>query len=102
MPLGSVSPFRPTGTVSVLSGSASANAPLLGGGDSVVVTNTTSALAYIRFGSDPTVTASTADMPILAGSRLILSVNSLISYAAAISPAGSGTILFSRGDGSFL
>lgn len=102
MPLGSVSPFRPTGTVSVSVGSVSANAPLSGGGNSIVVTNTTSALAYVRFGSDRTVVASTADMPILAGSKLILSVNSLISYTAAISPSGSGTILFSRGDGSFL
>lgn len=102
MPLGSVSPFRPTGTISVSVGSVSANAPLSGGGDSVVVTNTTSALAYVRFGSDVTVTASTADMPILAGSRVILSINSLIVYAAAISPSGSGSILFSRGDGSFL
>lgn len=102
MPLGSVSPFRPTGTISVSVGSVSANAPLSGGGDSVVVTNTTSALAYVRFGSDVTVTASTADMPILAGSRVILSINSLIVYAAAISPSGSGSILFSRGDGSIL
>jgi len=101
MPLGSASPFRPTGTISVSVGSVSANAPLSGGGDSVVVTNITSALAYVRFGSDPTVLASTADMPILAGSRLMLSINSLISYAAAISPSGSGIILFSRGDGSF-
>jgi hypothetical protein len=102
MPLGSVSPFRPTGTISVSVGSVSANAPLSGGGDSVVVTNTTSALAYARFGSDATVTASTVDMPILAGSKLILAVNSLITYAAAISPSGSGSILFSRGDGSFV
>jgi hypothetical protein len=102
MPLGSVSPFRPTGTISVSAGTVSTNAPLSGGGDSIVVTNTTSTLAYIRFGSDPTVVASTTDMPILGGSRLILSVNSLVSYAAAISPSGSGTILFSRGDGSFL
>lgn len=102
MPLGSVSPFRPTGTISVSVGSVSASAPLVGGGDSVVVTNTTTTLAYIRFGSDSTVTASTVDMPILGGSRLILSVNSLISYVAAISPSGSGSILFSRGDGSFI
>ncbi len=100
MPLGSVSPFRPTGTVGVSSGSVSANAALVGGGDSVVVTNTTGALVYIRFGSDPTVTASAADMPVLASSKLILSVNSLISYAAAISPSGAGAVLFSRGDGS--
>jgi hypothetical protein len=102
MPLGSVSPFRPTGTVGVSVGSVSANVPLSGGGDSVVVTNTATAVAYVRFGSDPTVVATTADMPILGGSRLILSVNSLISYAAAICPSGSGSVLFSRGDGSFL
>jgi hypothetical protein len=95
-------PFRPTGTISLSVGSISTSALLAGGGDSVVVTNTTSALGYIRFGSDATVTASVVDMPILASSRLILSVNSLISYAAAISPLGSGSILFSRGDGSFV
>ena len=102
MPLGSISPFRPTGTVAVSIGNTSTNAPLTGGGDTVVVTNTAAALAYVRFGSDPTVTASTSDMPILAGSRLILSINSLITYAAAISPSGSGNVLFSRGDGSIV
>ena len=102
MPLGSVSPFRPTGTVSVSVGSASTNTRLSGGGDAVVVTNTTNSLTYVRFGSDSTVAASTADMPVLAAGRLILAVNSLISHAAAISPAGSGIILFSRGDGSFV
>jgi hypothetical protein len=75
---------------------------LTGGGDSVVVTNSSAVLVYVRFGSDTTVTATTADMPVLAGSRVILSVNSLIRYAAAITPSGSGTVLFSRGDGSTL
>lgn len=102
MPIGSVSPFRPTGTVSVSAGGVSVSARLSGGGDSIVVTNTSTGLAYIRFGSDPTVTATTADMPILANDRLILSVNSLITFVAAISPSGSGTILFSRGDGSIV
>jgi hypothetical protein len=102
MPLGSVSPFRHTGTVGVAVGNVSATAALIGGGDAVVVTNTAANLAYVRFGSDPTVAASTADMPILAGSQVILSVNSLISHAAAISPSGSGNVLFSRGDGSII
>ena len=102
MPLGSVSPFRPSGTVSISVGNTSSNVQLVGGGDTVVVTNATSGLAYVRFGSDPLTTASTADMPVLASSRLILSVNSLICYAAAVSPAGSGSILFSRGDGSII
>jgi hypothetical protein len=102
MPLGSVSPFRHTGTVVVSVGNVSANALLIGGGDAMVVTNSTSNLVYVRFGSDPTVTADFSDMPILAASRVILSVNSLISYAAAISPSGSGSVLFSRGDGSII
>ena len=102
MPLGSVSPFRPTGTVSVSVGNASTTIRLSGGGDSIVVTNAASTIAYIKFGSDPTLTATMTDMPILAGSRLILSVNSLISYVAAIAPSGSGSVLFSRGDGSFV
>jgi hypothetical protein len=102
MPIGSVSPFRPTGTVGVSAGAVSSNVALSGGGDSIVATNTTANIAYIRFGSDSTLTASTTDMPILPGSRLILSINSLISYAAVISPFGTGAILFSRGDGSFV
>jgi hypothetical protein len=102
MPLGSVSPFRPTGTVGVSVGSTSTNTPLSGGGDTIVVTNTTNSLAYIKFGSDPTVSASINDMPILSNDRLILSVNSLISYVAAISALGSGMVLFSRGDGSIV
>lgn len=102
MPIGSVSPFRPTGTVGIAASAVSSNTLLVGGGDTVVVTNTSSALGYIRFGSDSSVTAATTDMPVLPGSRLILSVNSLITYAAAITPSGSGTILFSRGDGSIL
>ena len=102
MPLGSVSPFRPTGTVSLPTSNVSANAPLTGGGDSVVVTNPSNILTYIRFGADPTVVASTNDMPVLPGSKVILTVNSLTTYAAALAPSGSGSVLFSRGDGSVI
>jgi hypothetical protein len=102
MPIGSVSPFRPTGTasLSLATANASANVQLVGGGDTVVVTNSSNVLAYVKFGSDQTVTATVADMPILPSSRAILQVNLLINYAAAIAPSGTGSILFSRGDGS--
>jgi hypothetical protein len=102
MPIGSVTPFRPTGTVNLASGTTSVSVALSGGGDSVVVTNTAAAIAYVRFGADPSVTASTADMPVLPNSHVMLAVNSLISYAAVILTAGSGAVLFTRGDGSFL
>lgn len=102
MAVGAITPFRPTGTVSLAAATTSAAVLLAGGGDSIVVTNTSSSLAYVRFGADVSVTASVADMPVLANDKVTLSVSSLVSYAAAVLAAGNGTVLFTRGDGSFL
>jgi hypothetical protein len=102
MAIGSITPFRPTGTVSLAANTSSATVQLAGGGDTVVVTNPTTSLAYVRFGADPSVSASPVDMPVMANSKVMLSVNGLISHAAATLAAGSGSILFTRGDGSFV
>lgn len=102
MATGSISPFRPTGTVSLSAGTTSASVPLGGGGEVVVVTNLAANLAYIRFGADASVIASAADMPVLPNSRAVLSVNSLIGFAAGMLIGGTGNVLFTRGDGSFL
>lgn len=102
MAIGSITPFRPTGTASLAAGTSSAAVALAGGGDSVVVTNTSPSLAFVRFGADPSVSASVADMPVLPNSHAMLSVNGLVSHGAAILAAGSGTVLFTRGDGSFV
>ena len=69
----------------------------------MVVTNTTASLAYVRFGADPDGRrhrgrhAGAAQYPRDASGQF-----SLIAYAAAVLTTGSGTVLFSRGDGSFL
>lgn len=102
MAVGTTSAFRPTGTVSLNAGTTSANLLLNGGGETVVVTNMTTYLTYVRFGSDETIEASTNDMPVLPSSQVVLSINSLISHAAAFLVDGSGTVLFTRGDGSSL
>jgi hypothetical protein len=102
MAIGAITPFRPTGTVSLAANTSSATVQLAGGGDTVVVTNPTTSLAYVRFGADPSVSASPVDMPVMANSKVMLSVNGLISHAAATLAAGSGSILFTRGDGSFV
>jgi hypothetical protein len=102
MAIGSTMPFRPTGTVSLAAGTTSTSVALLGGGDSIVVTNLAASLAYVRFGADPSVAATSADMPVLPNARVMLGVNSLIGYAAAMVVSGSGTVLMTRGDGSFL
>jgi hypothetical protein len=100
MALGTTSPFRPAGTVGLTVGSVPVNIAIEGSGESIVVTNTTNGLIYVRFGSDASVMATTADMPVLPASRVILSVNRLITHAAAFSPTSSGLVLFSIGDGS--
>jgi len=102
MAIGSIMPFRPTGTVTLAASTTSASVALAGGGDSVVVTNLTTSLAYVRFGSDTTVPATTADMPVLPNTKVMLGVNSLIGYAMAILVSGSGSLLLTRGDGSYL
>jgi hypothetical protein len=75
---------------------------LAGGGDSVVVTNTTGSLAYVRFGSDANVVATVTDMPVLPNTRIMLGVNSIIGYAAVVLATGTGGVFFTRGDGSYL
>lgn len=102
MAIGSTAPFRPTGTVSLSAGTSSASVALIGGGESVVVTNISASLAYVRFGADSSVAASNADMPVMANARVMLAVNSLVRYAAAVLASGSGTVLFTRGDGSYI
>ena len=90
MAIGSITPFRPTGTVSLGASTSSVTVQLAGGGDTVVVTNPSASLAYVRFGADPSVSASAVDMPVMANSKVMLSVNGLVSHAAAVLAAGSG------------
>jgi hypothetical protein len=102
MSTGAIQPFRAAGTVSLGCGVASTNVALAGGGESVVVTNIAPSVAYVRFGADATVMASSGDMPVLPNSRVALAVNPLITYAAGVLASGSGVVLFTRGDGSYL
>jgi hypothetical protein len=102
MSIGSSQPFRPAGTASLAAGTASASVALAGGGDSLLVTNASAATAFVRLGADPTVAATAADMPVLPNGRALLGVNPLITYAAALLTTGSGTVFFTRGDGSYV
>ena len=101
MSAGSSNPFQPTGTVTLAASAVSANVQLAGAGDCVLITNTTTSLAYIRFGSDLTVQAIVGDTPILAGSRMLLRCGPLVTYCAAVLGSGTGALLFTRGDGSY-
>jgi hypothetical protein len=100
LPTGTVSLFKPISTVSISSSTISANVQLTGSGEALMITNATDSLAYIRFGSDPTVTATTADTPVLPGSKVLFQCGPFVSYCAAALDAGTGSIYFTRGEGS--
>lgn len=102
MATGSIKPFVPSSTATLVGTTTSSNIALGSGGDTVVVTNTAASTVFVRFGSDSTISASTMDMPILPSSRAILALNPLISHAAAVLTSGTGNILFTRGDGSIV
>ena len=102
MALGSVSPFVPAGTVSVTATTTASAVALLGGGDAVIVTNASSSVAFVRFGTDATVTASSTDMPVLGNSRVTLSVNPAATYVAVVLASGTGLVFLTRGNGSFV
>ena len=100
MSTGATNPFQPTATVTLASSATSATILLGGQGEIVLITNPTASLAYVRFGSDPTVQATVGDTPILPNSKILLRCGLLISYCAAILSSGSGSIMFTRGEGS--
>lgn len=100
MSLGSSNPFLPAATVTLVAGTTAANVPSAGGGDAVLITNTTASLAYVRFGTDATVQATAGDTPVLPNSRLLLRCGPLVSYFSALLASGSGSVSFTRGDGS--
>lgn len=100
MATGSTSAFRPSGTVPIAAGTTTASASLAGGGETVLITNATNAVAFVRFGSDSSITAANTDMPIQANTRALLSVNALITTVAVVLSTGSGTVYVTRGDGS--
>ena len=100
MSIGSSQPFRPAGTVAIAAGATSSSAVLPAGGDTALVSNGTTSLAFVRFGADPSVSATTADTPVLPNGRLLLGINALITNVAVVLGTGSGTVYVTRGDGS--
>jgi hypothetical protein len=90
----------PVATVAMASGIVSTNVQLAGGGETILITNPTTSLAYVRFGSDSTVQATITDTPLLPNSRILLRCGPMVTYCAAILSSGNGSIMFTRGDGS--
>lgn len=101
MSIGSTQPFRVSGTALVSAGTTSANVTLSGGGEAVLIYNASAAVAFVRFGTDASVQASGVDMPIPPNSRMLMHAGGpFVTTAAALLTSGTGTVFFTRGDGT--
>ncbi|MBV9784787.1 MAG: hypothetical protein JO264_13340 [Acidisphaera sp.] len=100
MSMGSTQPFRVSATATLTAGAASANLPLVGTGEAVLIYNASPAIAFVRFGTDMTVTATAADMPVPPGMRLLMHTGGFATTAAAVLASGNGIVFFSRGEGT--
>ncbi len=87
-------------TATLAAGTSSANIALAGTGEAVLVYNASAAIAFIRFGMDNSVVATSADVPIPPGARMLIHAGEFAKTAAALLASGSGAIYFARGQGT--
>lgn len=97
MATGSVSPIYPRGTVAIAASTTAATAALPKPGDTVLITNSTSSLAFVAIGA---AVSAGAGLPVLPGAQILLGAGPYATQIAAILEAGSGTIYATACDGT--
>lgn len=83
--------------LSVTTSSANAAVPGASVVNQMMVTNLGDIVAFVRYGIDPNLQASTSAYPLSPGYDLILPIN---LYVAAITESGSTILLITTGNGS--
>ena len=101
MASGSIAAFSPEATVSVTASTTSSAVTLGGTGPSLLVYNGSSGTAFLTLGATRSLTATTAALPVPAGSQVLLGIGATVSAAAVILETGNGPVFFTRGSGSF-
>lgn len=97
--MGSMNPFTAGPTVSRTVTGSTAQVALGKPTNQVMVTSPSGgAIAFIKFGSDSTVTAAVTDIPILPGTIQIFSIATTQTNVAAIGTSGT-TLYFTSGEG---
>lgn len=100
MSIGASLPFRPAGTASVAASTSAAAVALVGGGSSVLVFNAGNGIAFVRFGMAGVAASAGSDLPVPPGGLMLVDAGRLATYASAVLASGSGSVFFTRGDGS--
>jgi hypothetical protein len=101
MSVGQNPPFFAAGIVAISASTTSSGAALPPGGDTVVITNPTAALAWIALGggATPPTAVAGACIPVLRGSRRIMSAQGATQVAAVLA-SGTGSLYAEVGTGS--
>ena len=94
----SLTPFAPTGNASLAPTGTTSRVALPSADTTVLVQNLGSVLAYVRLG-DVTVNATSGDLPLQAGTAIVLSAGTN-TYLAAITSGGTGSIAVTTGTGT--
>jgi hypothetical protein len=99
---GLVSPFVQGGIVTIAASTTSAAASLPAPGDTLAVTNPTTALAWISLGGSGSAPSATpgSGYPVLPGARRLIGSGTLVTQVAAVLSSGSGSIYVEVGTGS--
>lgn len=95
MATGSIVPFTPLATIAVAASTTAAEATGLQNSDSVLVFNSTGAVAFVTFAD----TASATSTPVPVGARQLFA-GTLGKTASVILASGAGTVYFTAGNGT--
>jgi hypothetical protein len=102
MPIGIASSTSLTGILTPDASTTSSSIRLAGGRESIGVRYPTASLTKGRFCRDPLASEPWADVPMLLGSRVVLSAKSFFTHttATAMLTSGSGGVFYTRGYGA--
>ena len=98
MSTGSTMPFAASGTSTLAAGVSTASVAL-SQGDTVLVFNSTTAIAFVAFGNNAA-TATITSTPVPPNGSLMLFIGPIVNFAAAILSAGTGSVYFTAGTGT--
>lgn len=99
MSTGSTQPFVPSGTATLAATVASASVSL-SQGDTVLVFNSSAAIAFVAFGNGAATALVASSTPVPAGAQMMLYVGPIANTGAAILSAGTGSVYFTSGTGT--
>lgn len=85
------------GTLIIAASTTPAWGKLLTGGNTVLIHNATTSLAFVRFATTSSLIVDTSDIPIPPGATRLLSNGVLKHFAYVVLLSGSGNVYFTRG-----